>query len=140
MKNILLTGVSGRVGRAFYESAKGRYRMTLCDLWAPDFELAEDDRIEIADLTDAAASGPLVAEHDTMVHLAGIPDPDAAFADLLPANILVTTHLIEAAVTAGCHRFVYASSAQTIEGYPLDRQIPDGAAPRPANMYGVSKS
>lgn len=139
MKSILLTGASGKVGRAFYERTRGRYRASLCDLREPDFEVAEGDTFEIVDLTDPDAIPSVVKDHDVVVHLAGIPDPSAAFSDLLPANILATTYLLEAAVSTGCTRFVFASSAQTIEGYAIDKQIPDGAPPRPANMYGVTK-
>jgi hypothetical protein len=42
-------------------------------------------------------------------------------------------------VAAGVQRLVFASSAQTIEGYPVDRQITPGMQVMPANLYGVSK-
>lgn len=57
----------------------------------------------------------------------------------MPNNILATTYLFEAAVAAGCKRLIFASSAQTIEGYPVDRQITPGMQVMPANLYGVSK-
>lgn len=34
---------------------------------------------------------------------------------------------------------VYASSAQTIEGYPLDIQVKENMPTLPKNLYGVSK-
>ena len=76
---------------------------------------------------------------EAIVHLAGVPDPEADFGDILPANMLSTTYLLETASKAGVKRFVFASSAQTIEGYPVDRQISSGTAVAPANLYGVSK-
>lgn len=140
MDKILLTGAAGRIGTAVYEALSGKYDVTLCDLRRPEYALRKTDRFVAADLSDQTIVAPLVKGHDCVVHLAGIPDPNAAFDDLLPANILATTHLIEAAATAGCRRFVFASSAQAIEGYPVDVQVADGAAPRPANMYGVTKA
>lgn len=74
-----------------------------------------------------------------IVHLSGIPHASATFDELLPNNILATTYLFEAAVAAGVKRLVFASSAQTIEGYPVDRQITPGMPVLPANLYGVSK-
>lgn len=74
-----------------------------------------------------------------IVHLSGIPHASASFDELLPNNILATTYLFEAAVAAGVKRVVFASSAQTIEGYPVDRQITPGMQVMPANLYGVSK-
>ncbi|MFZ9119801.1 MAG: hypothetical protein ACO20S_14715 [Paracoccaceae bacterium] len=53
---------------------------------------------------------------------------------MFPANILSTTYLLETASKAAVKRFVFASSAQTIEGYPVDRQISSGAAVAPANL------
>jgi len=140
MRNILLTGGSGQIGRVFYKAWQGQYCMTLCDRVAPDFDLVDGDRFVEADLSDASTAPRLVAAQDTVIHLAGIPDPNASFDALLPANILATTYLLEAASKAGVRRFVFASSAQAVEGYPLDCQVVDGAAPRPANLYGVTKA
>ncbi len=139
-RKVLLTGASGRIGSAFYSAAQSKYEFTLSDQRAPSYEVLPDDRFVLVDLSQADKLSDLVSEQDTVVHLAGAPDPDSPFETLLPANILSTTHLIQAAATAGCRRFVFASSAQAIEGYPLDWQVPDGAAPRPANLYGVSKA
>lgn len=114
--------------------------MTLCDRAAPKFDLVDGDRFIEVDLSDASAAPHLVADQDTVIHLAGIPDPNAAFDALLPANILATTYLLKAASKAGVRRFVFASSAQAVEGYPIDCQVVDGAAPRPVNLYGVTKA
>lgn len=139
MKRILLTGASGRIGSVFYKTWQGHYRITLCDRTAPRFDLAQGDRFIQADLSNSDTAKSLAAGQEAIVHLAGIPDPDAKFDDLLPANMLATTYLLEAASKGGCSRFVFASSAQTIEGYPVDIQIPSTAYPRPANIYGVTK-
>nr|WP_309145417.1 NAD-dependent epimerase/dehydratase family protein [Xenorhabdus yunnanensis] len=68
-----------------------------------------------------------------------MPHADAEFEDLLPANILATTYLLRVASQFQCRRFVFACSAQTIEVYPVDKQILDGIAVSPANVYGVTK-
>ena len=44
-----------------------------------------------------------------------------------------------AASDAGCRRIVFASSAQTVEGYPDDRQVSVRDPIRPKNLYGVTK-
>jgi uronate dehydrogenase len=140
VKTVLLTGASGRIGSTFYHHCRGKYAFTLCDRHEPRFAIDPTDRFIALDLTDQHEVSTTITRHDAVLHLAGIADPSAMFADLLPANILATTYLLEAAVACGCGRFVFASSAQTVEGYPRDRQISADAAPRPANMYGVSKS
>lgn len=92
-----------------------------------------------ADLSDRTALTALLDGIDVVVHLSGIPHASATFDELLPNNILATTYLFEAAVAANVKRLVFASSAQTIEGYPVDRQITPGMPVLPANLYGVSK-
>lgn len=136
--HVLLTGACGRIGKTFFEASKGRYRFTLTDRITPDFDLGEH-RFVHADLSDKSSLGALLDGIDVIVHLSGIPHADATFDELLPNNILATTYLFEAAVAAGVRRLIFASSAQTIEGYPVDRQITPGMPVLPANLYGASK-
>ncbi|MCU1748331.1 NAD-dependent epimerase/dehydratase family protein [Pseudomonas sp. 6D_7.1_Bac1] len=136
---VLLTGACGRIGKTFFEASKDRYTFVLTDRVEPGFTVDAPHRFLCLDLSDAAAVGAVLEGIDVIVHLAGIPHATASFDELLPNNILATTYLFEAAVTAGCKRLVFASSAQTIEGYPVDRQITPGMPVMPANLYGVSK-
>ena len=137
--NVLLTGACGRIGKTFFEASKDRYNFILTDRIEPDFAVDAPHRFLRLDLADASAVGNALEGIDVIVHLAGIPHATASFDELLPNNILATTYLFEAAVAAGCKRLVFASSAQTIEGYPVDRQITPGMQVMPANLYGVSK-
>lgn len=139
MQKVLVTGSSGRIGRAFFAAYQERYEFVLTDLKKPSQSVPAPHRFVQSDLSDAHAAGTLCHGVDAIVHLAGVPNPDAGFDDVLPANILATTYLIEAAREAKVSRFVFASSAQTIEGYSVDRQIVPGMAVAPANLYGVSK-
>lgn len=136
---VLLTGACGRIGKTFFEASKDRYTFVLTDRVEPDFAVALPHRFICLDLADSSAVGAALEGIDVIVHLAGIPHATATFDELLPNNILATTYLFEAAVAAGCKRMVFASSAQTIEGYPVDRQITPGMQVMPANLYGVSK-
>ncbi|MDJ0823053.1 MAG: NAD(P)-dependent oxidoreductase [Paracoccaceae bacterium] len=139
MRKVLVTGSSGRIGQAFVAAYQERYEFVLTDLREPAHSIMGPHRFVQSDLSDASTAADLCTGMDAVVHLAGVPDPDAGFDDVLPANILATTYLIEAARKSRVRRFVYASSAQTIEGYPVDRQIMPGMAVAPANLYGVSK-
>ncbi len=38
---VLLTGACGRIGKTFFHASKDRYRFTLTDRIAPDFDLGE---------------------------------------------------------------------------------------------------
>lgn len=141
LKTILLTGASGRIGRTFFSAMKDHYRFVLTDRVAADYDVSSPHRFVPLDLSKPGAAAELLAEEpvDVVIHLAGIPDADASFSDLLPANILTTTYLMEAVAETPCQRFVFASSAQTIEGYPVDVQIHPGMEVSPANLYGVTK-
>ena len=136
---VLLTGASGRIGATFFDAAKDQFDFLLTDLREPKYAFAAPHRFEQADLNDEAAMKRLVAQCDTVVHLGGIPDVDASFDDVHENNMLPTKILLDAAADAKCRRFVFASSAQTIEGYPVDFQVQPSAAVSPANFYGVSK-
>ena len=139
MQKLLLTGASGRIGQTFFIANQKRYNFALTDVRQPSYKVEQPHQFAQADLTRKSSLSELCNGVEAIVHLAGVPDPDAEFADILPANILSITYLLEAAVKAGVKRFVFASSAQTIEGYPVDRQIISGTAVAPANLYGVSK-
>ena len=141
VKKILLTGASGRIGRTYFKAMCNTYDFILTDLNSPDYEINSPHLFFQADLSKPNAAEALLnaSEPDAIVHLAGIPHADAPFEQLLPANILSITWLLEAVAATSCQRFVFASSAQTIEGYPVDIQIHPGLPVAPANIYGVTK-
>ncbi len=93
------------------------------------------------DIRDQASCLEACVGIHTVIHLAGDPNPDADFmSSLLPVNIVGTYNMLFAAKAQGCKRFILASSAQAIEGYPKDVQVHENMAPRPGNHYGVSKA
>lgn len=115
------------------------YGFTLADIMPRREPVPAPHRSVRVDLSEAEGLTELCEGADAVVHRAGVPSPDAEIDALLTANILATTHLLQAALAAGCRRFVFASSAQSIEGYPVDRQIVSDMAVAPANLYGVTK-
>jgi uronate dehydrogenase len=137
---VLVTGASGQIGAAFVEDGRGG------DLELLRADLADRDRgselpfLQL-DVTDAEACREACRDIDAVLHLAADPRPDADFAEaVLPVNIGGTYNMAAAAVAAGVRRFVFASSAQAVEGYPLDRQVRETDAPWPANDYGAGKA
>lgn len=136
---VLVTGASGRIGSAF---------VAACDdgpLEVLRSDLRDDDGAPFPfvtlDVTDADACRRACQGMDAVLHLAAHPAPSSPFLErVLPLNIVGTFNMVEAAVAAGVRRFVFASSAQAVEGYPLDHQIRETDAPCPANDYGVGKA
>lgn len=137
---ILITGAAGRIGRAFWRAQPDRSALRLADIAIAG--LAESGAEVLAlDISDATACMRACAGIDTVIHLAADPSPEADFmGSLLPVNIVGSYNLFTAAQAQGCRRFVFASSAQAVEGYALDVQVQEQMAPRPKNLYGASKA
>lgn len=137
---VLVTGASGRIGTAFVAGCQGS------DLELLRADLADHDPgsavpFRQLDVTDAGACQDACHGVEAVLHLAADPRPDADFATaVLPVNIGGTYNMAVAAVAAGVARFVFASSAQAVEGYPADRQVRESDAPWPANDYGAGKA
>lgn len=139
MRNkILITGGSGKIGSHFIKSFSDQYHFRVFDMQLPN---VQDTSVEYfqGNLTDREYLKEVCEHVDIVIHLGGIANPDASFNDLLHANIIGTKNIIDAAISAGCKKIIYASSAQTIEGYPKDIQINTDMAVKPGNLYGVSK-
>lgn len=137
---VLVTGASGQIGSAFVASCEGGelelLRADLADR-TPDSSFP----FRHLDVTDEDACQRACAGVDAVLHLAADPDPNADFrSSVLPVNVVGTYNLTTAAVAADVRRFVFASSAQAVAGYPTDRQTRTTDAPCPANDYGVGKA
>ncbi|MBA2673531.1 NAD(P)-dependent oxidoreductase [Ramlibacter sp.] len=145
-RTVLITGAAGRIGSALVKYLDShdapryaprdapRYALRLADL-----EVAGERGVAL-DVTDLSACRKACEGIDTVVHLAAVASPDAPFDEILPVNISGTYNVFRAASDAGVRRVVFASSAQAIEGYPLDVQVSSGMPVRPKNIYGVSKA
>lgn len=92
------------------------------------------------DVTDPVACRTAFQDVDAVVHLAGVPDPEAPWEDLLPSNVIGVYSVADAAVAARTRRLVLASSLQAVSAYPADLQVRADDAPRPANLYGATKA
>lgn len=138
-KRVLVTGAAGRIGTAFVNLAGSQYQLCLADQAIGSLDTHKSDVLQL-NVADLDACRAACIGIDTVVHLAANPSPDADFyGDLLDANIKGAFNIFRAAADAGCRRVVFASSAQTIEGYPEDRQVSVKDAVRPKNLYGVTK-
>ena len=136
-KKILITGANGRIGTALVEyiDALGEsYDLRLADL-----EISNERGMKI-DVVDLSSCRTACEKIDTVIHLAGVASPASGFEEILPVNIVGTYNIFQAASEAGVRRVIYASSAQAVEGYPLDTQIRTDMPVRPKNLYGVSKA
>jgi uronate dehydrogenase len=136
---LLLTGAAGALGRVLRPRLKA-----LCDtLRVSDIADLGDPRegedLAPARLEDREAVMALLQGVEAVVHLGGV-STEHAFETILPANIVGTFHVYEAARHAGTRRIVFASSNHVTGFYRQDETITPQMPPRPDGYYGLSKA
>jgi uronate dehydrogenase len=106
---VLVTGSSGRVGRAAVNELLRRgHAVREFDL-TPTPGLAD---CITGDLADRAAIDRAMRGIHSLIHLAATPDDADFLTELLPNNITGLYHVMESALAAGVRRIVLASSGQ----------------------------
>jgi nucleoside-diphosphate-sugar epimerase len=147
---VLVTGLSGLIGRALRKQVDGRY-----DLRALNRSAVEGLPCHQADIADLEAIKPAFAGVETVVHLAAqVGNP--AWEAVLRHNITGTYNVFEAAREARVKRVVFASSGAAVSGIEADKPYSDLVAGRyeglqswpilthlsplrPSGLYGASK-
>ena len=130
---VVMTGAAGAIGRAVLP--------LLPDAWdVKATDLTSGSGIARLDATDRQACAAAFAGADAVVHLAAVPDPEADWDALLPANVVGTHAVAQAAMRAGVRRLVLASSLQAVSAVPSGTQVRTDDPPRPANLYGATKA
>jgi len=157
-KNVLVTGGSGKAGRAaIRELLAHGYRVLNVYAQAPAEQLCHFMRADLTDFGQALEcvqrmAGTLDRRRDPLgktfavIHLAGIPAPGLApDAVTFQNNLISTYNVFSAATLAGCTRVVWASS-ETTYGLPLTRNPPQFAPVTedhplvPESGYALAKS
>jgi nucleoside-diphosphate-sugar epimerase len=136
MKSVIVTGGSGKAGRAaIRELLEHGYQVMNIDTAAPAEQLCHFMRTDLNDLGQAVdalrlAAGTIdrrrasIGEPSAVIHLAGIPAPGLApDATIFQNNMMTTYNVFSAAIRAGINRVVWASS-ETIYGLPFTRTPP----------------
>lgn len=136
---LLLTGAAGGLGCVLRPRLKPLCRTLRVSDIADLGAAAVGEEVVRADLADKAAIVALLREVDAVVHLGGV-STEHAFETVLPANIVGTFHVYEAARMAGTRRVVYASSNHVTGFYTQRETITPQVMPRPDGYYGVSKA
>jgi NAD(P)-dependent dehydrogenase (short-subunit alcohol dehydrogenase family) len=135
---ILVTGSSGRIGRAVVQ-----------ELQARNHRVRGFDRTATPGLRDMIV-GTLTSEADvaqamrgvhTVIHLAATPDDADFLAEIVPNNIIGVYHIFEEAQKAGVQRLIVASSGQVVwhqrlrGPFPIDANV----QPTPRYWYAAAK-
>lgn len=145
MKKILITGAAGKIGQHITNTLmkQTNYQLRLADINLfplEKFKNLSGHEVIYLDVSSLEECQEACKNIDIVIHFSGDPSPDADFyTSLLESHIKGSYNIFKAASDNGVSRVVAASSAQTVEGYPLDFQVADSSPVRPKNMYGVSK-
>jgi len=149
---VLVTGMSGLIGRALRKQIEGRF-----ELRALNRSAVADVPCHRADIANLDAITPAFEGVDTVVHLAAdATSPNPPWESILGSNVTGTYNVYEAARRAKVTRVVFASSGATVSGIEADAPYKDLVAGRydgltswpmlthlspvrPAALYGVSK-
>ncbi|MDH5537986.1 MAG: NAD(P)-dependent oxidoreductase [Rhizobacter sp.] len=156
MKSIVVTGGSGKAGRAVVrELIEHQYRVVNVDLVPPPEPLCHFLKADLNDMGQAIdalrrAAGTVERRRpfelaDAVVHLAGIPAPGLApDATTFQGNLMTTYNVFSAATLLGLERVVWASS-ETLFGLPFTREMPafapitEAHPMLPENGYALAK-
>lgn len=108
--NVLITGMSGLIGRAVQQRLRDRYSLSALNRsQAPGVTTFQ------ADIADLDAIRPAFVGQDVVVHLAG--SRGGEWDELLQTNIIGTYNVFEASRQAGVKRVIFASSGATVSGW-----------------------
>ncbi len=151
---LFITGINGKIGRILHAGLANDY-----DIWGLDIAAPFSGHVLAASIDDYAQvleAFQRAAPFSTLIHLAGDPDPEAAWESLLANNIVGTRNVFEAAREAGVKRVILASSSHVTGAYEgfdpalyLHKQADELPDPQPVSVsdpirpdsdYGVSKA
>ncbi len=110
---ILVTGATGRLGRAFVSIFSRKHpgaRLRLVVRYKSRLEIVpKNSEVVEADLSKELPAG-LCSRVDTVVHFAALVDASAPESELMLQNFEATKKLIDAAKSVGVKRFIFCSS------------------------------
>lgn len=140
MKKVLITGLTGRIGKSFLFEYEDKYKEKydlVVGINKTPLSGYKTVKINLSDLNDLAK---VFSGFDVVVHLAGNSDPNSSFESLVEPNIIGTYNVLEACKLANVKRVVMASSVHAIRGYPLGESVKMDLIAKPLNYYGATKS
>lgn len=136
-RRIVITGAAGNIGGKLRNGLKDKYDLVLLDKRSLDHH-----NFIHADLRDYDESWVKhFGKVSTVIHLAGNPNNNASWEELIPDNVDSVLNVCQACAEKGVERLIFASSCHTMGGY-RDKSIHRITAdmrPVPDCSYGISK-
>ena len=139
MKNVLLTGANGRIGKVLRQGLSGVYEVLRVSDLTPLGAAQPGEEVLHADLGNPQEAERVMEGIDCVVHMAG-QSIEADWPTILAKNVSAVYNVFEAARKQNVKRVIFASSHHAIGFYRRDRVIDNQVPPRPDSRYGVSKA
>lgn len=146
--NILLTGAFGRVGTAIIDHLADRdeYEFTYLNRSG-----REEYETYVADVSNYDEIRPAFDNQDVVIHLAGYPETDGTWEQILENNIIGMQNTLKAANDAGVPKFIFGSTNHVVGMYEVEfapelydpdfeLMVDQDSPRRPDSYYGTSKS
>jgi len=138
-KPILLTGAAGVLGRWLRPRLIEKYgRLRVSDRVDPA-PLHKGEEGVVADLANFEQVSRAVAGSGAIIHF-GAYSIEAKWETILPANIIGTYNVYEAARLHGVKRVIFASSNHAIGFHEVTKKLDETSLQRPDGYYGISKA
>lgn len=135
---VLITGAAGAIGTALRVGLREHWRhLRLTDI-RPVKDLADNEEMVTADISDRPALEKMMQGVKALVHLTGIGGK-GTLEDLFRVNARGLYDAFEAARLAKVERIVFASSNHAFGFYPIAEKVSPALPPRPDTTYGVFK-
>lgn len=121
-RRVLVTGASGRLGRAMLEDLAARgVAVVATDRTDPGELKAE--RVVVGDLADPAVARDAVRDVDAVLHFAALPSPlEGTAKDVFVGNAAATFVVLEEAAAVGVRQAAFASSF-SVTGLPWAEEM-----------------
>ena len=131
MKKILVTGAGGFIGHHLVKRLKADgYWVRGVDIKSPEFEPSDADEFIVSDLRSfescVQATDRVEDVYQLAADMGGIGYITANHAILTRNNVLINSHMLEAARISGVSRYLYTSSACV---YPSFLQLEEDVTP-----------
>jgi uronate dehydrogenase len=129
---ILVTGSSGRIGKAVVHELQSRGHSVRGFDRMPTPNLGD---MVVGTLTSDADVARAMQGVGTVIHLAATPDDADFLTEIVPNNIIGVYHIFEMAQKAGVKRLIAASSGQVVWYQRFTGPLPIGVETQPTPRY-----
>lgn len=144
MKNILVTGATGFIGKYLFKNLNKRYNVSLLSRTPTKGFSEAYAKFNVGEFSQNTDFTPSLVKVDCVIHLAAkahIQEKNsiAALDEFRKSNVLVTLKLAEQAAEKGVKRFIFISSIG-VNGVSNTTPFKYNDTPSPTENYAVSKN